>query len=70
MAKRWYIVHTYSNFEKKVAEAIREKAAATGLADKFEEILCPPRKWSRSGAGGRSTPNGNFFPDMCSSAWT
>src|SRR5690606_15043250 len=33
MAKRWYIVHAYSNFEKKVGDSIREKAAAAGLSD-------------------------------------
>ena len=41
MAKRWYIVHAYSNFEKKVADSIREKAAATGLDHLFEDILVP-----------------------------
>jgi transcriptional antiterminator NusG len=41
MSKRWYIVHAYSNFEKKVADSIREYAAQRGLADKFEEILVP-----------------------------
>ena len=41
MAKRWYIVHAYSNFEKKVAESIREKAEQKGLSDLFEEILVP-----------------------------
>jgi len=33
MTKRWYIVHAYSNFEKKVADAIRERASAAGLED-------------------------------------
>ena len=41
MSKRWYIVHAYSNFEKKVAESIREQAAQRGLESKFEEILVP-----------------------------
>ena len=41
MARRWYIVHAYSNFEKKVAEAIRERADAAGLDHLFEEILVP-----------------------------
>ncbi|MEC7594730.1 MAG: transcription termination/antitermination NusG family protein, partial [Pseudomonadota bacterium] len=41
MAKRWYIVHAYSNFEHKVAESIREQAAIAGLQDSFEEILVP-----------------------------
>ena len=41
MTKRWYIVHAYSNFEKKVAESIREYAGQRGLADKFDEILVP-----------------------------
>src|SRR3970040_936112 len=38
MAKRWYIVHAYSNFERKVAESIKERAAAAGLGDMFEEV--------------------------------
>ena len=41
MTMRWYIVHAYSNFEKKVAESIREQAAQRGLEGKFEEIMVP-----------------------------
>ena len=41
MAARWYIVHAYSNFEKKVAEAIKIEAAQQGLESCFEEILVP-----------------------------
>lgn len=41
MAHRWYIVHAYSNFEKKVSEAIRTEAERTGLTECFEEILVP-----------------------------
>ncbi|MBU6408137.1 MAG: transcription termination/antitermination protein NusG [Alphaproteobacteria bacterium] len=41
MAARWYIVHAYSNFEKKVADAIRDQAERQGLADKFEDIRVP-----------------------------
>jgi transcriptional antiterminator NusG len=40
-AARWYIVHAYSNFEKKVAESIREQAERQGLQDKFEDIRVP-----------------------------
>lgn len=41
MAHHWYIVHAYSNFEKKVAEAIRDQAARQGLEDAFEDIRVP-----------------------------
>lgn len=41
MAKRWYIVHAYSNFEKKVAESIKERARAANLDHIFEEVLVP-----------------------------
>ncbi len=41
MAQRWYIVHAYSNFEDKVAEAIRDTAEQNGLSEHFEEILVP-----------------------------
>ena len=41
MDKRWYIVHAYSNFEKKVSESIREQAKQRGLEDLFEQVLVP-----------------------------
>jgi transcriptional antiterminator NusG len=41
MAKRWYIVHAYTNFERKVADAIRERAKQAGLEHLFEEIVVP-----------------------------
>ena len=63
MTKRWYIVHAYSNFEKKVAESIREKAESNGLSDLFDEILVPTEKGrGKCGAGARSTPSASFFP--------
>jgi transcription termination/antitermination protein NusG len=62
MAMRWYIVHTYSNFEKKVAEAIREKAEATGLDEKFEEILVPTEKVVEVRRGRKIDTERKFFP--------
>ena len=44
MAKRWYIVHAYSNFEKKVAESIRDQAKQRDLEDHFEQIMVPTEK--------------------------
>ena len=41
MTARWYVVHVYSGFEKKVAQSIREQAEQKGLAEKFEEVLVP-----------------------------
>ena len=35
MSKRWYIVHAYSNFERKVAEAIKDRAKAAGLSTRW-----------------------------------
>ena len=45
MEKRWYIVHAYSNFERKVADAIRERAANQGLAGLFEQVLVPMEEY-------------------------
>jgi transcriptional antiterminator NusG len=44
---KWYIVHAYSNFEKKVAEAIRDQARSQGLEDRFSEILVADRGCGR-----------------------
>ena len=44
MAKRWYIVQAYSNFERKVADAIREKVAQNKLEHLFEDVIVPTEK--------------------------
>ena len=41
---KWYIVHAYSNFEKKVAESIREQSKQRGLEELFEQVLVPTEK--------------------------
>ena len=38
MAKRWYVVHVYSGFEKKVAAAIKETAEKRGLGELIEVV--------------------------------
>ena len=44
MSMRWYIVHAYSNFEKKVAEDIENKAKQKGLSADIEQIIVPTEK--------------------------
>jgi transcriptional antiterminator NusG len=39
--KQWYIIHTYSGFERKVQESLRTRAEAFGFADKIGQILIP-----------------------------
>lgn len=62
MAMQWYIVHAYSNFEKKVAESIKEQAAAQGLADKFEEVLVPVEEVVEMRRGRKVQSERKFFP--------
>jgi transcriptional antiterminator NusG len=62
MAMRWYIVHAYSNFERKVAESIKERAAAAGLADKFEEVLVPMEEVVEMRRGRKVSSERKFFP--------
>jgi transcriptional antiterminator NusG len=62
MSKRWYIVHAYSNFEKKVADSIREQAAQRGLGEKFEEILVPTENVVEIRRGRKINAERKFFP--------
>ena len=55
MASRWYVIHVYSGFEKKVAQAIREQADQKGLADRFDEILVPTEEVVEIKRGAIST---------------
>src|SRR5580692_7371055 len=62
MSMRWYIVHAYSNFEKKVAESIREHAAQQGLSEKFQEILVPTEQVIEVRRGRKVNSERKFFP--------
>ncbi len=59
---KWYIVHAYSNFEKKVAEAIKAEAAARDLEDAFEEVLVPTEEVIEVRRGRKTTATRTFFP--------
>ena len=62
MANRWYIVHAYSNFERKVAESIKERAVAAGLSDMFEEVLVPMEEVVEMRRGRKVSSERKFFP--------
>ena len=51
--KQWYIVHTYSGFEKKVAESLGQRVQAYGLQDEIGEILIPTEDVVEMRAGRR-----------------
>jgi transcription termination/antitermination protein NusG len=62
MAKRWYVVHVYSGFEKKIASAIKEQAAQKGLADHFDEVLVPAEEVVEVRRGQKVNAERKFFP--------
>jgi transcription termination/antitermination protein NusG len=59
---KWYIVHAYSNFEKKVAESIREQAHTQGLDDCFSEILVPTEEVVEIRRGRKINAERKFYP--------
>lgn len=59
---KWYIVHAYSNFEKKVAEQLREQAKQQGLEGNFSEILVPTEDVVEIRRGRKVNAERKFFP--------
>ena len=62
MASRWYVIHVYSGFEKKVATAIREQAEQKGLSERFEEILVPTEEVIEVKRGAKISSERKIFP--------
>ena len=62
MAKKWYVVHAYSSFEKKVKSAIEERVRIEGKSDFFDEILVPSEDVVELRAGKKVTSERKFFP--------
>jgi len=62
MAKRWYIVQAYSNFERKVAEDIRQKVAQQKLENLFEDVIVPTEKVVEMRRGRKVDAERKFFP--------
>lgn len=62
MAKRWYSVSVLSNFEKKVAEAIRQAVVDAGLEDEIDEVLVPTEEVIEIRRGKKVTSERRFMP--------
>ena len=62
MAMRWYIVHTYSGFENKIAAFIKEQAEKKGMIDKIEDVLVPTENVVSVRNGAKVETERKFFP--------
>ena len=60
--KRWYIIHTYSGFERKVAESLRGRVQAFGLDDKIGEVKIPTEPVIEMKGGKKVTSERMFYP--------
>ena len=76
MAKQWYIVHTYSGFEAKVRESLRQRADALGMGESIEDILIPTEEVVEIRDGKKTKTTRKFFPgyvlvkmEMSDEAW-
>ena len=62
MAKRWYVVHAYSGFEKQVMRTLRERVALHEMEDRFGEILVPTEEVVEMREGKKRKSERKFFP--------
>lgn len=62
MAKRWYVVHTYSGYENRVKATLEERIKASGKKDYFGEVIIPSEKVMEMVKGERKTTSRKFFP--------
>ena len=76
MAKRWYVVHAYSGFEKSVKRSLEERIQRAGMEDLFGEVLVPTEEVVEMKGGQKRRSDRKFFPgyvlvemDMTDETW-
>ncbi|MDF1822973.1 MAG: transcription termination/antitermination protein NusG [Alcanivoracaceae bacterium] len=76
MAKRWYVVHAYSGFEKHVKRALEERIKLRSMEEHFGEILVPTEEVVEIKSGQKRKSERKFFPgyvlvemDMNDDSW-
>jgi transcriptional antiterminator NusG len=62
MAQRWYVIHVYSGFERKVASSIKEQAQQKGMESLIEEVLVPMEEVVELRRGAKVNAERKFFP--------
>lgn len=62
MSKRWYVVHAYSGFEKRVASSLQEQVELRGMQDRFGEILVPTESVVEMRDGKKRKSERKFYP--------
>ena len=74
--RRWYIVHTYSGFEERVKETLRQRADAMNMGEAFGEIRIPTETVVEYKGGKKKETQRKFFPgyilvemEMSDAAW-
>jgi transcriptional antiterminator NusG len=60
--RRWFVIHTYSGFENKVAEAIQSRARIFGMADRITQVLVPTEKVVEVRNKQKRETEQKFFP--------
>ncbi|MBI1986152.1 MAG: transcription termination/antitermination protein NusG [Rhodospirillales bacterium] len=62
MTARWYVVHVYSGFEKKVAQSIMEQAKQSGMDTEIQQVLVPVEEVVEMRRGSKIQAERKFFP--------
>ncbi|MBU2952482.1 transcription termination/antitermination protein NusG [Marinobacter sp. F3R08] len=62
MAKRWYVVHAYSGFEKQVMRTLKERVALHEMEDRFGDILVPTEEVVEMREGKKRKSERKFYP--------
>ena len=62
MAMRWYVVHAYSGYEKKVASTLKERIELHNMQDRFGEVLVPTEEVVEMRGGQKRRSERKFFP--------